>query len=299
MRAYVRFLLSDGSEVDLCPGELIGRLRGAALRLDDARVSEAHALVSLRGAQLKLIELRGVLAINRRQVSEVVLEVGTVVQLASDLSITVSAVQLPAQLLALSGGGLRESPLTGSVYSLRLEPRPMLVPRFQADAPAHLWSIGDGWRVSVSGQSWELLAGGEVVVNEHTFQVIAVATTTANAPATAMNGRLFRPIRIVAQFDTVHIHREGMSITALSGITARILSELVSFGQPVEWHTLAEPLWPKVTDRTALRNRLDVNISRLRRKLRSEGIRPDLVRFDGTGKLELLLNEGDRTEDQS
>lgn len=299
MRAYVRFRLSTGAEVDLCPGELIGRLRGAALRLDDARVSEAHALVSLRGAELKLLALRGVLALDGRSVSEVVLKPGVVIHLASGLSITVAAVQRPDRLLALSGAGLRESALTGSVYSLRLLPRPMLIPRFVAQAPAHLWSIGDGWRIAADGRSWELLEGGSVTVADKTFQVTAVATATVDAPATVNRGRLHPPMHIVAQYDTVHIHRAGMPITALSGIPARLLSELVSYGQPVEWTTLAEPLWPQVADRAALRNRLDVNISRLRSKLREAGIRPDLVRFDGTGKLELVLEADDRTEDQS
>lgn len=46
MRANVRLLLSDGRSEVLGPGDIIGRMWSATLRLDDPHVSEAHALVS-------------------------------------------------------------------------------------------------------------------------------------------------------------------------------------------------------------------------------------------------------------
>ncbi len=55
---FVRLRTHDGVTADVPPGGLIGRLPGAALRLDDPLVSEAHALVSLRGRKLKLLALR-------------------------------------------------------------------------------------------------------------------------------------------------------------------------------------------------------------------------------------------------
>lgn len=44
--------------VDRAPGDLIGRLPGAALQIADPRVSEAHAMVSLRAGELVLLALR-------------------------------------------------------------------------------------------------------------------------------------------------------------------------------------------------------------------------------------------------
>ncbi|MEL6348923.1 MAG: FHA domain-containing protein, partial [Myxococcota bacterium] len=79
--AYVRFKLTDGRTVDLGPGDIIGRLAGAALRLNEAHISEAHALVSLRGDQLMLLALRGVLSVNGRPCASVVLQPGVVVHL--------------------------------------------------------------------------------------------------------------------------------------------------------------------------------------------------------------------------
>ncbi len=64
MRAFVRFQLPDGTQRDLYPGDIIGRLWSAALHVDDARVSEAHALVSLRGRELQLLALRGRFAVD-------------------------------------------------------------------------------------------------------------------------------------------------------------------------------------------------------------------------------------------
>ena len=59
MRARVRLRLDSGEVRQLVSGDIIGRIWGAALRLDDPQISEAHALVSMRGTALKLLALRG------------------------------------------------------------------------------------------------------------------------------------------------------------------------------------------------------------------------------------------------
>ena len=53
MHAFVRFQTADGEQHDVPHGGIVGRLGIAALRLGDARISEAHALVSLRGGALR------------------------------------------------------------------------------------------------------------------------------------------------------------------------------------------------------------------------------------------------------
>ena len=60
-----------------------------------------------------------------------------------------------------------------------------------------------------------------------------------------------------------------------------------------------EQLWPRQGDAAALRARFDVNLSRLRRKLRAARIRTDLVNLDGAGVVELLLYPHDRVEDRT
>ena len=82
MRAYVRLRLSSGQTAVLGPGDLVGRLSGASLQIDDGRVSEAHAMVSLRGRELKLLGLRGVFAVDGKPTDEVVLAEELAIELA-------------------------------------------------------------------------------------------------------------------------------------------------------------------------------------------------------------------------
>ncbi len=60
----VQVRVTNGPTLWLGPGELIGRNPVAGLTLDDASVSEAHALVSLRGGRFVLLGLRGVFTVD-------------------------------------------------------------------------------------------------------------------------------------------------------------------------------------------------------------------------------------------
>ena len=135
MRAYVRLRLSSGQTAVLGPGDLVGRLSGASLQIDDGRVSEAHAMVSLRGRELKLLGLRGVFAVDGKPTDEVVLAEELAIELAPGLSLHVEEIVLPDTLLAVEGDGLPRQVLTGSM-SLMLAPEPALVPRARFDAAA-------------------------------------------------------------------------------------------------------------------------------------------------------------------
>ena len=106
MRALVRFRLPDGREHDLHPGDFVGRSSSAALYIDDARISEAHALVSLRGRELRFLQLRGRFALDGQQLGELTLREGLLIELAQGLTLEVLRVQLPPTLLALKGEGL-------------------------------------------------------------------------------------------------------------------------------------------------------------------------------------------------
>ena len=107
------------------------------------------------------------------------------------------------------------------------------------------------------------------------------------------------PLTIVASYDTVHLHREGQAALALDGISARIVSELVAFGGPASWEMIAREIWRHEEDRGQLRRKWDVNLARLRRKLRAVGIRTDLFRAGGTGQIELFLYKSDRVDDRT
>lgn len=295
MRACVRLRGPDDRWFELVPGDVIGRLASAAMPLDDARVSEAHAMISLREGELRLIALRGLFAVDGHPVSEVSLRPGLEILLAQDLAIEVVEVQLPPSVLGVEGPGLRRQILPG-VGSVVAGPR--LVSGFVPDAGAWIWSDGDGWRIRRGGGPPAALRAGDAIgVGE--LKAVEIPIGVAGQAATRRQGAVDAPLRIVARFDTVHLHREGAEVGLLSGLLARIVSELVALGGPVHWSTLAAQLWPKEPDPDVVRSRLDVNLSRLRRRLRELRVRADLVRTDGAGSVEIVTYPHDVVEDQT
>jgi hypothetical protein len=284
----------------LYPGDLIGRAAYAALRLDDPRISEAHALVSLRGADLKLLALRGVIAVDDKRVPEVVLSEGSEFALAKGLVIEVIQVEIPEMVMALDLGGVKEQMLGSGVYSLVTEPVLGLRPKFEAHAAAHIWSTGEGWRYRErDGEAEILRAGSSIEVSGHVVHVVMIPVNQASASETGVLGRLHKPMRVVANYDTVHIHRDGEASVVLNGISARIVSELVGFDGPADWEVIARQIWRDESERFLLRRKWDVNLARLRSKLRKARLRPDLVVADGLGHFEILLHPDDHMEDRT
>jgi predicted ATPase/tetratricopeptide (TPR) repeat protein len=101
-------------------------------------------------------------------------------------------------------------------------------------------------------------------------------------------------LRIVVRYDTVHIHRPSdPAPLVLAGIYARLVSELASMGGLAPWLVVAREIWRELADEAQLRVRWDKALSRLRRVLQEAGVRPDLVRPDGRGNVELVLHSGD------
>ncbi len=300
MLVHARLSLPDGSTVELVPGDLIGRHRGAALRFDDPRISEAHALLSLRGGELRLLALRGALALDKERVSEVTLEPGQRIRLASDLAIEVLEVVLPAEVLALEGEGLPRQVLGGSGCSLVLDPRPLLMERPTHGAAATLWTDGEGWRMQIGdGPARSFGIGDHFTVGGRDFRGVGITLARAGQRATAYRGKLHAPLRLLTRYDSVELHREGEPVLAIGGVAARVLCELADFDGAVEWETLAQQVWGEAGDRLSMRRKLDVTLSRLRGRLREAGVRPDLVQTDGTGKLGLLLHDDDTIDNRN
>lgn len=297
MRATVRLRLPDGADVLLGPGDLIGRMDAATLVLDDPRVSEAHAIVSLRQGELHLLSLRRLIAVGGKPVSEVRLEPGLTIELAEGLALVVDSVHRPARVLALRSEGLGTRPLSqvSSVFPGR---PPRLVGRFDPKAPVHIWSVGDRWRLR-QGDEHEVGAGFAFQLDGQAFELVELELAQAGQSPTRVDGGVRRPLRIEAAFDTVHIHREGRAVTRIGGKPARIVSELVAFDGPVAWEVLARELWSDDADVNEVRHRFDVTLGRLRAKLRAAGVRPDLVSSDGAGSVQLVLYPEDVVEDRT
>ena len=302
MNAAVRLLAPDGAVWTLGPGDLIGRMATAALPIDDGRISEAHALVSLRAGELKLLGLRGRFAVDGLPCNEVVLSPGLWVELALGLGLEVLDVELPDHMLALQGEGLPRQALVGAC-SVLVAPRLCVVGRYQDDAAAHVWNNGVVWRLRLAGHAArDLAAGDRFEVGGQWVSAVAVPVHGVGPARTEVHEAFAAPLRIVAGFDTVHIHQQGgvaVAPVSLDGISARIVSELVVLHGPAAWEVLAGEIWRDEPDRSRLRQRWDVSLARLRGKLRAGGIRSDLIRAGGTGQIELLLYQSDVIDDRT
>lgn len=297
MRPYARFEVPERGAVELGHGDLIGRLWSARLRFDDARISEAHALVSQRGDTLFLLALRGRFAVDGAARTEVELTPGVEIQLARGLSVRVSHVELPDEVLAVDGPELGRRVLRGTT-SVQAGPPVRLRPGMEPDADLWLWCDGPTWRMQPpDGPSVPLLPGMALPVGG--LRAVGVSLRDAASNPTTLRGAVEAPMEIVARHDTVHLRRAGEEPVVIDGVPARVLSELALLGRPVSWELIAGEIWRDTQDRTLLRRRWDMATSRLRRRLESARLRPDLVRVTGTGLVELLLQPGDQVIDEA
>ncbi|MFT5432024.1 MAG: hypothetical protein ACI9OJ_002722 [Myxococcota bacterium] len=307
MRASVTLKAPDDRTVELSHGDLIGRLQTAALHIADPRVSEAHAMISLRGSALHLLALRGRFTVHGKPLARVKLLAGMEVHLADGLVLSVESVVLPPSVLAVRVAGMQETVISG-VCSLFGTAHPELKPGFHPSALAHLWMEADSVLVRQSdAPDLAIFPGGEADVGSVHLKVVEMGLQAAGEYVTCALGGIGTPLEVVTRYDTVHIYRENRPAFRLSGISARIVSELVSYDAPASWATVAAELWPQdavnmkisVAAEATIRARWDVNLGRLRKKLKAAGIRPDLVRSDGTGNVELSLEKHDVLRDES
>lgn len=259
-------------------------------------MSEAHALVSLRGRALRLLALRGPVIVDGEPEDEIELCVGQLLRFG-DVHLRVSAVMLPDVVLALRIGGGEPQELCAGVYSLIAGPEFELVPREEEGAPVRIWSTAEGWCIQFPDGNRETLEPGRRWSSPE-VEVLAIPIDEGGASATI--GRGSAGLVLHARYTSTHILRPGRQPVVLDGQPGRLLSELAVIGAPVEWSTLAQEFWPGLHprhDRDQLRRNWDRVVRRLRLTLREHGIRDDLVRADGTGNVELVLHLGDRVRD--
>lgn len=295
---WTRLQLPDGTIELARPGSLIGRHVSATVRINDPRLSEVHALISLRGRQLKILSQRHTLHVDGKPCAEAVLQPGQQITLAAGMVLRVVDVSLPASVLALELSGQETVELSAPVYSLLAGSKMRLVASYLPGARMYLWSNDDGWSLELDGETRPLSEGDRWQVDGQELALLEVPLQQAATHDTRAS-RMAPPMRIVARFETVHIHRDGWPPVVLSGILARIITELAAFEAPVSWAMMADLIWPGDTNQQRKRQNWDRTTRRLRRKLRSVGLPDNLVRADGHGNVELLLRESDTLIDES
>ncbi len=294
MRAFA-VLSGLGEEHVVGHGDLIGRTPTAAVVIDDPRVSEAHAIISLRKGELHVIALRRLVIANGKPVEECVLSPGLTLTIVDEIMLTVERVEAPRMVLALtlpSG----ETQLLSQVASVTTTP-PRLHGKLLQEARAVIWSTGERWRARIGERTVEVQAGDELIVDDLRFVFTLLPIGQASADSTD-GAEVAAPLRLVAFYDSIQLYQRNRKVHTLGGTGARIISELVACGGPTRWEVVAREIWPDEIDTAPLRHRWDVALGRLRARLRSAGVR-DLIHSDGSGQLALELYDGDVVEDKT
>lgn len=250
-------LSSDDSRVTVHPGDLIGRLASADVVIPDLRVSEAHALVSLRRRSLRLLGLRGALSVGGREVDVVTLAPGVRVDLAEGLTFTVERVELPTHTLVMLGTAQGAVELGASSYSLVAPegagPRALrLMAGYVPGAAAHLWYSGACLWIRPRGQEAEPIeTGGRWTIEGCPLRVIQVPLDGANDTVVEGGSPERVGLVIVARYTSVHLQC-GDRTAVLTGRPANLVSE---FGRlrrkPVAVEVVSRQLLGAHVDREA------------------------------------------------
>ncbi|MCK6502242.1 hypothetical protein L6R53_02365 [Myxococcota bacterium] len=279
----------------LSVGGMIGRAPGSALCVDQPTISEAHAIVSLRGGRLVLLGLRGALEVDGERVAEVVLREGQDLRLGGSVTVHVLSVDLPRTVLAVQIGRDR-TVLDSGTWSVLAGPR--LVRGDVEGALGRLRPREGGWLWDQGGDVRAVGAGAQVDLAEGVLRFVDLPLSEASRPRTVgADAPVSLPLRIEVWRELSRITTADGRRLDLVGHPARILRELVLNGEPTHWEELAGTIWEgtEVHLRDSWRRQLQV----LRRKLRAAGVRVDLVQSLGDGRAMLDLRSGDVLEDRT
>jgi hypothetical protein len=231
---FVRFRLGDGTTAQISPGGLIGRAASAELRIANPEVSEAHALISPARAPAAHAVAASVDHPRRRALLGDHAEAG-----AADLPVAdggargrggrAAGPRVRARLrrprgVHIVGGGVFADAGDGDIK---------VAPEHIQGAEAYLWGNAEGFTLRVGDAApIEVEAGTEWKLGEHRLRVTA-RPLGDGALSTRSIGQNDPPLTIVARYDTVYIHTPGRAPAVLSGLLARIVSELVTIGKLV------------------------------------------------------------------
>lgn len=281
----------DGAQFRVVAGDLLGRSPRSAVPLQDPRVSEAHALVSLRGDGFVLLGLRGTVWTGVRWGAEVPLVEGRSVRLADGIEFLVRHVQLPHAMLALQGFPDGLVVLNAPVWSLFVAPL-RAHPGFDGTARAWVWSSdGPWWRRSGEGEVVPLDVGDRFEVGTHLLDVVGVAVNEGRVTQTATERGQHPPLDIVIGEALTRIRMAGRE-TTIGGRPHDILRHtalLTRHQDSVHWTEVAQCIWRvNPTPHNWYRNR-----TRLAAMLREAGLPHQLYQMH-QGRVRLHLRPEDR-----
>ena len=286
-RPHARVICQDIA-YDLFPGDLIGRLESAALHINDPHISEAHALLSLRGGALCLLGLRGRLRVAGQSVDELRLQEGQVIHLSPTHSLRVESVTLPSLAPALHVDGQRLE-LHRDRCALLLGP-PRLVDPDHPSAVLALWCVGDQWWARQDGQTARCESGTQ-------WRLPQGLATWGLAPpeGAARTLQAQGPLRWVVEDERVSVHGASPEPIHFVGKMAELLGPLALAGRPIQWRKIAIQIW--AGEVPVLRKNYWKQLGDIRARLSAAGLDKELIVTHG-GLHELRLDPGDVVEDR-
>ena len=287
----VLFRSPSGQPIRLYPGDLIGRGSFSTLLIDELQISEAHALLSLRGASLQLLTLRGEIRLDGEHGfrGEITLEAGQRIRLADDIVLEVLEVATPEYILALDGLESGRVLLTTPEYQLGGTPLSL----DGTPVEVELWLSSETWMHRVGGETQPLQAGTTIDAGGTTLTVSMVDAETASTRGTDSPKKVSPPPseeRIQLTIHPTHtvVQPPGKEAIHITRTSARILHVTACFTQEqgaAGWDAICGEIWPKVFTR----GNWDQRKNYLRRKLTEAGIRDTFFVYAG-GQVWLDLN---------
>lgn len=302
--------------VTLRPGSLIGRMSTCALRIQDVHISEAHALLTLRGRELTLLALRGHLRVDGVIEDAVALSADLTLELAPGVWVTAEQVVVPTRVLVLDVEDGETLEPCAAMHALLPDLR--WSPAWRSDAVAHVWSTEADWVLQRGDEVDRIVPGGTWQVGAARLRARLVDVETLASPHTRRDDEV-EAFDVVGRTETAIIRRARHDPIHLVGLPARLVTELGLFSQPTAWVLIAGELWPEIAEsrrqsesgvrpqrpgtapaaQPLLRSRFDRVLQRLRLTLREHGARDDLVRSFARGSIELHLGPGGRFIDEA
>lgn len=290
--------MAEDRSVTLGPGALIGRANTATLYIDDPRVSEAHAMVSLRDHCLKLISLRGRFRHQGKVMHEIQLVPEMRLELAEGVEVVCEEVHLPSSVVGLTiWPGPLQVPLSGTT-TIHVKGSDASIRRgYDPTGDLIVWSTGQRWSAKVKGQQRRTLTSGDLISLEHVrIQVVDMPLADLDKGQTRSHLRAGALLKCTAH--QVIITPDVGASHVISGIPGRILSSVLRRGNAAQWTQIVSDVWPD--DRSipsSLRRRFDAGLRRLRDSM--QVVFPgsdDMLMLDGAGVLILQLGKDDRVE---
>ena len=291
MRAFTLCQLDQHDDLfELEAGDIIGRMELAALPIEDARISEAHAMISLREGELRLLALRGRFRVRGELCAQIALAPGLEIELAQGISLIIHEVHLPDEVLGIEIPGLSRMALPQTMTLFAGSP-PSIRPGYDSSGDAIFWTLDGDHRVTLPDQQTkQLQTGDKLQIKDLQVQIVSIpvnyASRTKTIPFHASS------LKLEVLENSVRIVQDETSSALISGLPGKILGALLLHGPTMTWEQIVEFVWPgDCSLELALRRRFDCNLARLRARLQRLGMPAQMIRMSGTGLVTLELGE--------